>query len=101
MAQLTESDVEYGECVVRWWEDIPRHFVPVDIDVFVVMPNHVHGIILITNPPVGAGSPRPGPRIPDAATDANMGAETAGAATRGAATAPLPRRRAGDPRSTG
>ncbi|PYV37943.1 MAG: transposase [Acidobacteria bacterium] len=76
---------EYGECAVRWWEDIPRHFVPVDIDAFVVMPNHVHGIILITDPPVGAGSPRPGPRIADAATgvatDAREGAKTAGAET--------------------
>ena len=93
MAQLTESDVEYGECVVRWWEDIPRHFVPVDIDAFVVMPNHVHGIILITDPPVGAGSPRPGPRIADAATgvatDAREGAKTAGADKLGMVTDPI------------
>ena len=91
MAQLTESDVEYGECVVRWWEDIPRHFVPVDIDVFVVMPNHVHGIILITDPPVGAGSPRPDPRITEAATGVGAGSPRPDP-RKGAETAPLPRR---------
>jgi putative transposase len=51
---------ELGECVVRWWDDIPRHFSGVDTGTFVVMPNHVHGIVVITDAPtVGAGSPRP------------------------------------------
>ena len=80
---------EYGECVVRWWEDIPRHFVPVDIDVFVVMPNHVHAIILITDPPVGAGSPRPDPRITEAATGVGAGSPRPDP-RKGAETAPLP-----------
>jgi REP element-mobilizing transposase RayT len=61
---------EFGGCVVRWWDDIPRHFVGVDTDAFVVMPNHVHGIIVI----VGAGLPRPYGTI---ATHTAMGAETA------------------------
>ncbi|NWG20922.1 MAG: transposase, partial [Chloroflexi bacterium] len=52
---------ESGACVVRWWEDIPRHFPNVDTDAFVVMPNHMHGIIVITDAGVGvgAGLPRP------------------------------------------
>lgn len=32
--------------VERCWAEIPVHFGTVDIDVFVVMPNHVHGILL-------------------------------------------------------
>ena len=56
---------EYSECVLRWWEDIPRHFAAVDTDAFVVMPNHIHGIIVITDPPVGAGFPRPDEPRPD------------------------------------
>ncbi len=48
----------YGERVAQWWHDIPRHFPHADIDAFVVMPNHVHGIVIIDDP-VGAGSPRP------------------------------------------
>jgi len=38
--------------VERCWAEIPAHFLAVDIDVFVVMPNHVHGILLL-----GEGAP--------------------------------------------
>jgi putative transposase len=48
----------YGEWVAACWHDIARHFPHADTDEFVVMPNHVHGIIVI-NDEVGAGSPRP------------------------------------------
>ena len=37
----------YGEIVQKWWEQIPVHFTNVEIGTFVVMPNHVHGIIFI------------------------------------------------------
>ena len=37
----------YGQIVVECWEAIPEHFEHVSLDAFVVMPNHVHGIILI------------------------------------------------------
>lgn len=30
------------------WSDIPNHFSDVDIDEFVVMPNHIHGILLFS-----------------------------------------------------
>lgn len=30
-----------------WWVEFPRKFPNVDIDMFVAMPNHVHGIIVI------------------------------------------------------
>src|SRR5689334_17187830 len=43
-AKLTE----YGNIVADSWDEIPKHFSDVDIDTFVVMPNHIHGIILIT-----------------------------------------------------
>jgi len=35
--------------VERCWAEIPLHFRAVNIDVFVVMPNHVHGILLLTD----------------------------------------------------
>jgi len=38
---------EAGEIAQRCWEDIPAHFPSVKLDAFVVMPNHVHGIIVI------------------------------------------------------
>lgn len=36
-----------GEAVWECWRAIPRHFPQVALDAFIVMPNHVHGIILI------------------------------------------------------
>lgn len=37
----------YGEIVQKWWEEISVHFSNVETGAFVVMPNHVHGIIYI------------------------------------------------------
>ncbi|MEO5888002.1 MAG: transposase [Anaerolineales bacterium] len=37
----------YGEIVRKWWENIPVHFPNVETGAFVIMPNHVHGIIFI------------------------------------------------------
>lgn len=41
-----------GQMVARWWDELNRKFAFVQTDAFVVMPNHVHGIINIQ--PVGA-----------------------------------------------
>ncbi len=43
-----------GEAVIACWQNLPRHFSNVELDAFVVMPNHVHGIIVITEAEVGA-----------------------------------------------
>jgi REP element-mobilizing transposase RayT len=42
-----------GEVVQQCWDEIPQHFPNVELDVFVVMPNHLHAIFMI-NEPVGA-----------------------------------------------
>jgi putative transposase len=34
-----------GEC----WNELPRHYPTVLLDAFVVMPNHIHGIVVIMN----------------------------------------------------
>jgi REP element-mobilizing transposase RayT len=39
---------EYGCAVEECWGAIPQHFAHVELDAFVVMPNHVHGIVVIT-----------------------------------------------------
>ncbi|MBK7298348.1 MAG: hypothetical protein IPI91_17705 [Flavobacteriales bacterium] len=36
-----------GELAQRCWDAIPEHMPHMDIDAFVVMPNHVHGIVVI------------------------------------------------------
>jgi REP element-mobilizing transposase RayT len=38
---------EMGEMANKFWLEIPEHFPFVKLDVHVVMPNHVHGIIVI------------------------------------------------------
>ena len=37
-----------GRIVYQCWRDIPKHFDSMKLDIFVVMPNHLHGIIVIT-----------------------------------------------------
>jgi putative transposase len=36
-----------GRMVETVWNEIPEHYPGVDIDAFVVMPNHVHGIVVL------------------------------------------------------
>jgi REP element-mobilizing transposase RayT len=46
-----------GKLALQAWLDLPVHTTGVRLDHFVVMPNHVHGIIVLESPnPVGAGS---------------------------------------------
>jgi putative transposase len=46
-----------GEIVHRTWNDLPNHVAGMGLDEFVVMPNHVHGIIVMADESVvGAGS---------------------------------------------
>jgi hypothetical protein len=52
----------YGELVTKWWDMIPGHFGNVELDVSIIMPNHMHGIIVL-NDIVGAGLPRPAGRV--------------------------------------
>ena len=37
----------WGQIVQACWDEIPAHYPMVELDAFVVMPNHVHGIIVI------------------------------------------------------
>jgi putative transposase len=38
-----------GEIVNRLWNDLPNRFLSVGLDAFVVMPNHIHGILILTD----------------------------------------------------
>ncbi|MCF7836435.1 transposase [Candidatus Gracilibacteria bacterium] len=38
-----------GKIVVKCWQEIPTHFPDTKLDEFVVMPNHIHGIVRIGN----------------------------------------------------
>jgi putative transposase len=41
---------EVGKIVEKCWKEIPSHFMNVELDEFVVLPNHLHGIITINEP---------------------------------------------------
>ena len=43
-----------GRMAEQCWQAIPDHFPHVELDAFVAMPNHVHGILFIVDTPVGA-----------------------------------------------
>jgi REP element-mobilizing transposase RayT len=38
---------EIGEMANKYWLEIPNHFPFVKLGAFVIMPNHVHGIVII------------------------------------------------------
>jgi len=44
---------EYGEIAQQCWTEITRRFPNIEIDEYIIMPDHIHAIIKITNPPVG------------------------------------------------
>ena len=47
----------FGEIIKSQWSQLERKYPDVKLNHFIIMPNHVHGIIVMTN--AGAGSPRP------------------------------------------
>ena len=75
-----------GELAAAMWNALPNRFAQIDLDAFVVMPNHIHGILIISDDVVGA--PLVGARDARAATRAapTVGARDARAATRAAPT---------------
>ena len=44
---------DYGEIVRQSWLDLRQHYPNVQLDAFVIMPNHVHGLVFLED--VGAG----------------------------------------------
>ncbi len=70
---------ETGRIVKQWWYVVPKRFENVQLDEFIIMPNHIHGILVFENR-VGAGSPRPIPGESDSrienASSRGKGAET-------------------------
>ena len=67
-----------GKIVKEQWNEIPSRFTGIAMDEFIVMPNHIHGIINIV------GAPLAGALIADGQND--MGAHAKGAPARGAPT---------------
>jgi putative transposase len=60
---MVEND--FGNAVRQCWNDLPAHYPHIRLDEFIIMPNHLHGIIVICDsaPVVGAGL-KPAPTKP-------------------------------------
>ena len=56
----------FGRIAQACWEELPSHYPNVVLDEFCIMPNHVHGIIILTdqNPDVGARHASPLQNMP-------------------------------------
>ena len=39
-----------GRIAIEFWRAIPQHYPFVELDEFIVMPNHIHGILYLNNP---------------------------------------------------
>ncbi len=53
-----------GQSALDCWTEIPAHFPFVELGAFVVMPNHVHGIIIINKPDQAAVVETQVPTVP-------------------------------------
>ena len=65
---------EAGEMVCGFWEALPQRFPAIEMDMFVVMPNHLHGIIVIKNRATTRVAPtnqKPDPDVENAPTVPN------------------------------
>ena len=54
---ITDGEIrmnEYGDIAWAAWRDLPNHYAHIELDEFIVMPNHVHWIVRIVDA-VGAG----------------------------------------------
>jgi len=99
LRELLFDDPFLRQVAEAQWERIPRHcmarhFPHVQLDAWVVMPNHLHGIIVITNDPCrGEASQATGsPAKPLPVSTAGFVDETASGDA-----SPLPQRHAGAP----
>ena len=49
--QLSLSEI--GKIASQYWHEIPAHFSHVKLDEFIIMPNHIHGLIILDYSIVG------------------------------------------------
>ena len=64
-----------GQVTQDVWEELPDHYPHVRLDAWVIMPNHVHGIIVLTDTDVLTRAPNTGvgAGLKPAPTDGNAG----------------------------
>lgn len=71
-AEVADGDVvlnEAGAMVGSWWQRMSDKFLTVDTDAFVIMPDHIHGVVVITSPVGATLCGRPSASIPHGRPD--------------------------------
>jgi putative transposase len=48
---------ESGKIAGKFWTEIPIHFPFIELDEFIIMPDHIHGIIIIRHSNINPGHP--------------------------------------------
>jgi REP element-mobilizing transposase RayT len=43
---------ELGQIAIEYWINIPKHYPEAELDDFIIMPNHTHGIIILNELPI-------------------------------------------------
>ena len=59
---------EYGKIARHEWDDLPTRFSNIELGEFVIMPNHMHGIIMINSPGPGPSADKGSGASPDPTT---------------------------------
>ncbi|MEZ4901753.1 MAG: transposase [Spirosomataceae bacterium] len=49
MSRRDDEVINHGAIVQGFWFEIPKHFPNIQLGEFVVMPNHIHGILVLDN----------------------------------------------------
>ncbi len=62
-----------GWMVQTVWESLPRRFSGVELDAYVIMPNHLHGIVVLVGAPLVGALARAGTRPAPTKTDPALG----------------------------
>ena len=71
---------DHGRIADECWRAIPEHFPNRELDAYVIMPNHIHGILVIhgigmaTNPSPSAGARHASPLRPHGVEPGSVGA---------------------------
>jgi putative transposase len=55
---------DMGKIADQYWQEIPQHYPNVYLDEYIIMPNHIHGILIIEQQAVGANDHSPYDHFP-------------------------------------
>ena len=81
--RIVNAEVQLSDCgriADECWRAIPEHFPNLELDAYVIMPNHIHGILVIhengmaTNPSPSAGARHASPLRPHGVEPGSLGA---------------------------